>query len=252
MMASETRFILITGASNGIGKDSTHALVSASPNNHVIMGVRNMDKGQAVLKELQARNPQGTLSLVHLDVTNDDTISAAVKTIDSDFGRIDVLVNNAGVHFGLPASRENLRATFETNVFGPMLLTQSCESLLRKSKDPRVINVSSILGSINRRTDPSWLYYQVPADQYQMSKAALNMLSACQNFHYKDFGCKVWSFCPGFVVTDLTGAEDRQNRINRGAESSETSARGILEIVEGKRDGEVNQFVERYGKVSPW
>lgn len=85
-----------------------------------------------------------------------------------------------------------------------------------------------------------------------MSKSALNMLSACHSASFKEFGAKVFAYCPGFVVTNLTGEEDRQNRIDMGAESSETSAQGILEILEGKRDSEAGGFVTRYGKSYSW
>ncbi|KAF2469717.1 NAD(P)-binding protein [Lindgomyces ingoldianus] len=251
-MASDKRIILITGANNGIGFDSSYALAAASPNNHIIMGVRTMSKGETAIKEIQTRKPQGTLSLVQLDISDDESITAAAQQLASEFGRIDVLVNNAGIVVKGPPSRDSLRATFETNVYGPMLLTQAIIPLVQKSKDPRIINVSSTMGSIGLRTDPTWAHYKQQFDVYRMSKSAMNMMSACQYFQHKDWGCKVWAYCPGFVVTDLTGREDRQRRIDNGAESSETSAQGILEIVEGKRDGEVNQFVERYGKVAPW
>ncbi|KAF2194681.1 NAD(P)-binding protein [Zopfia rhizophila CBS 207.26] len=251
-MASNKRVILITGANAGIGYDTSYALAAASPNNHIIMAARNVEKGEKALKEIQARKPQGSLSLIQLDVTSDDSIAAATKKLTSDFGVIDVLVNNAGIAMHGEPSREILRSTFETNVFGVMLLTQALLPLLKTSKDPRVINVSSGLGSITNRTDLNCDYYNLSADVYRMSKAALNMLSACQFFHCKDWGCKIWAYCPGYVVTDLTGADERQLRIDTGADSSETSAQGILEIVEGKRDGEVNMFIGRYGQRYPW
>ncbi|KAF2266530.1 short chain dehydrogenase [Lojkania enalia] len=250
-MASDKSIILITGASNGIGYDTSYHLAAASPNYHVIMSARTPSKGEAALKEIQARNPQGTLSFLQLDVSSDESIATAAKKIEEDFGRLDVLVNNAGIYLR-DATRDNLRSTFDTNVFGPLLLTHALEHLLKKSKDPRIINVSSGLGSITNRADPEHENYQVPFYPYRMSKAALNMMSTCQAFEFKEWGAKVWAYCPGYVVTDLTGKEDRENRIARGAESSETSAQGILEIIEGKRDGEVNKFVRRYGLQYPW
>ncbi len=78
------------------------------------------------------------------------------------------------------------------------------------------------------------------------------MATACMHASYSSWGAKVWAFCPGYVVTNLTGEADRQNRIDKGAESSETSAAGIVEIVEGKRDGEVGMFLQRRGGRWDW
>lgn len=252
-MAAEKTIILITGANSGIGFDTSYELAAASPDYHVIMTARTPSKGEQALKEIQARKPKGTLSFVQLDVTNDDSIAAAAKQIESEFGRVDVLVNNAGIiKFG-PLTRDLLHTHFDTNVYGPTLLTQALGPLLKKSKDLRIINVSSGLGSVGLRLNPDQEYYHNNlAEIYRMTKAALNMLTANQAYEYREVGGKVWSYCPGFVVTNLSGEEDRQRRKDMGAESSETSAVGIREIVEGKRDGETTKFVARYGKHWEW
>jgi NAD(P)-dependent dehydrogenase (short-subunit alcohol dehydrogenase family) len=83
-----------------------------------------------------------------------------------------------------------------------------------------------------------------------MSKAALNMLTAYQYYQLKPDGFKVWTYCPGFVVTDLGG--DREQRVENGVESSETSAKGLLEIVQGGRDAEVGGFIAKYGQKHDW
>lgn len=238
------------GANAGIGYDTAYALAAASSNNHVIMGARNQAKGEKALKELQAHKPQGTLSLVILDVSKDDSIEAAAEKIKADFGRLDVLVNNAGIVTPDPITRESLRTAFDTNVFGVMLLTNAVTPLLKASKSPKIINVSSELGSITLKLDPTNPYHKMPGEVYRLTKAALNMLTACQHVTLQELGGTAWAFCPGYVITDLTG--DRENRKNQGAESSETSAQGILEIVEGKRDGEAGKFVTKYGKQFPW
>jgi NAD(P)-dependent dehydrogenase (short-subunit alcohol dehydrogenase family) len=243
----------ITGASSGVGLDTAYVLAAASPNNHAIMGVRNISKGEKCIQELQQRKPQGTLSLLELDLTSDSSIDAAAKQIEEKFGRIDVLINNAGIAHKRPfPTRADLRAIFETNVFGPAILTHALTPLLKASAAPKIINVTSELGSIFDRSDPTAQSYQVPWNDYRMSKAALNMLTAIQYKEFQEFGCKVWAFCPGFVVTNLSGEEDRQWRVDSGGESSETSAEGILEIVEGKRDAEVGTFITKYGKSYQW
>lgn len=241
------------GASSGVGFDTSHILAGASPRNHVLMGVRNMKKGEIFLKDAQSRKLQGTVSLLELDVTSDESINAAAKKIETDFGRLDVLVNNAGIWIESEnPNRKELHEIFETNVFGPTVLSQTLTPLLKASKAPKIINVTSELGSIGYRSDPTARSYPVPGRSYRMSKAALNMLTACQYAELKEFGFKVWTFCPGYVITNLSGEGDRQHRKEVGAESSETSAQGILELVEGKRDSEVGKFVARYGQLYPW
>ncbi|KAF2011184.1 NAD(P)-binding protein [Aaosphaeria arxii CBS 175.79] len=253
-MVAPQRIILVTGANTGIGLETSYSLASASSENHVLLGARTAEKGEKAVKELQNRKILGTVSFLQVDVTSDDSIAAAANKIEADFGRLDVLVNNAGIALIQKPSRETLRATFETNVFGPMLLTQALAHLLQKSKDPRIINVTSELGSTTGRTDWTNPFSAVPGDEYRMSKSALNMLTTCQSWNFKDWEnpAKVWSFCPGFVITDLTGADQRQTRRDMGAEEPSTSAQGILELVEGERDAEANSFVGKYGKQIPW
>ncbi|KAL5313401.1 hypothetical protein ACEPPN_019134 [Leptodophora sp. 'Broadleaf-Isolate-01'] len=250
-MASK-RIILVTGANTGIGFDTTYALANANPNNHIILAARSAEKGSKALAEIEARKPAGSISLLELDITKDDSIAAAVAKITADFGVLDVLVNNAGVIPQTGDRRTAYVTTLHTNSISPFLLTEAMVPLLQKSKDPRIINVSSCLGSVSERPRPDFQFYGVTEEGYRMSKAALNMATVCMSVNYKSWGAKVWAFCPGYVVTDLTGEEDRQNRINQGAESSETSAAGIVEIAEGKRDGEPDVLLARYGKTWDW
>lgn len=226
------------------------------------MGARNPRKAEEKIKDItQTKEAKGTLSFVQLDVDNDSSILAAVEEIKQDFGRIDVLVNNAGIcpERGQQQwpTREHLRATFETNVYSPAILTEACIPLLKASSNPKVINVTSGLGSIStfdNDLDPSSILHafrdaRFPA--YRMSKSALNMLSAYQQHQLTEFGIKVWAYCPGWVVTDLT--DDREVREGiEACESSETSAEGILDIVDGKRDGEAGKFITKRGGGYSW
>ncbi|KAL1800101.1 hypothetical protein ACET3X_000443 [Alternaria dauci] len=251
---SEKEVALITGATNGIGLDTAIYIASASPNYHVIIGARNLSKGEAVLKELQAKpGIQGTLSVVQLDANDDASIEAAAEKVEQDFGRLDVLVNNAGVcpeREETWTNRQLMRTIFETNVFGATLITQAFLPLMKRSSNPRIINVTSSLGSISSISDHSGPYSGVKCPGYRMSKAALNMLTAYQYYQLKPDGFKVWTYCPGFVVTDLGG--DREQRMEHGIESSETSAKGLLEIVQGERDADVGGFITKYGQKHDW
>jgi NAD(P)-dependent dehydrogenase (short-subunit alcohol dehydrogenase family) len=196
---------------------------------------------------------QGTLSLIQLDANDDASIESAAKKIEQDFHKLDVLINNAGVcpetDGQWPANRQQMRTIFETNVFGPTLLTEALIPVMKHSSNPRIINVSSTLGSMSMISDHSSPYSQVKYPAYRMSKAALNMLTAYQYAQLKD-GFKVWTYCPGYVVTDLGG--DREERKAQGLESSETSAQGLLQIVQGERDADVGGFVGRRGEKYGW
>jgi NAD(P)-dependent dehydrogenase (short-subunit alcohol dehydrogenase family) len=258
MAPSSKRVMFVTGANTGIGFDTVHFLARANSNNHIILGARNEQKGLDALKKLQDLNLQGSLSFLKVDITSDDSIFAAAKQIEADFGKLDVLVNNAGVFLVDPPTRESMRKTFEANVFGHVIMTDAVAHLLAKSNDPRIINVSSGLGSVGARLDPNDPYFAHPGNAYRMSKAAINMATANQKYQYRDSKVKAWAYCPGFVATGIAfgdyaqGEESKKAREEAGAENSETSAQGILEIVEGKRDAEMDQFVQRYGKVWPW
>ncbi|PHH84634.1 hypothetical protein CDD83_1625 [Cordyceps sp. RAO-2017] len=251
---TDKKIILITGANSGIGYDSSYAVAAASASNHVIMGCRNLDKGAKALEELRARKPAGTLSLLELDVTRDASIAAAAERIEADFGVLDVLVNNAGICLqGAADRRTEMAQTLDANTIGPLVLAEALLPLLRRSRaGARIVNVSSALGSIGLRSDPDSDFRAYDIEPYRVSKAGLNMATACLQATCRPWGGRVWSFCPGYVVTNLTGEGDRQRRTESGADSSETSATGILEIIEGKRDHEAGLFLARWGKQHPW
>jgi NAD(P)-dependent dehydrogenase (short-subunit alcohol dehydrogenase family) len=218
------------------------------------MACRNMEKAETAISELKSRSPSGTLSLLQLDVTSDASIAAAAKQVETEFHRLDVLVSNAGVASTSPDLHTRLRETFEANTFGPFLLSEAMVPLLKKSANPRIIHVSSATGSISLRLnkEASPTAYNFDAKPYRMSKSALNMLVACQHVQMKDWGCKVFAYCPGYVLSNLGGEKERASKIANGAQSPEVSAKGILETVEGKRDEHVGKFLRSTGGVFPW
>ncbi|KAG0645447.1 Short-chain dehydrogenase reductase tropE [Hyphodiscus hymeniophilus] len=200
-MSANKSIVLITGGNSGIGFNTAQAL-SKSPNYHVIIGCRSAEKGQKALSDLQSSSPVSPLSMVQLDVTDTASITAAAAKIKEEFGRLDVLINNAGIISRSPNLLEQLRATFETNTFGPAVVTEAFRPLLEKSGNARLIYVSSGLGSIAWRADPGNMYYKLPAAPYRMSKAALDMLTVCHYAELKDKGVKVWAFDPGTYTTN--------------------------------------------------
>ncbi|KAK0701452.1 hypothetical protein B0T21DRAFT_455866 [Apiosordaria backusii] len=208
-MTTDKTIVLITGATSGIGLETTIALSKSSPSYHLLLGARNVEKGATALAKIQSEHGSALLSpidVIHLDVTSAPTIESTASYLDSHFGRLDVLIQNAGiiVHHPCP-TLENLRQTFETNVFGAKVLTEAMVPLLKKSTNPRVIYVSSEQGSITLRLDPEYKYKNTRGTEYKMSKAALNMLAACDRYEFREWGGKVTAFNPGWCVSNLTG-----------------------------------------------
>ncbi|KFH40443.1 3-keto-steroid reductase-like protein [Hapsidospora chrysogenum ATCC 11550] len=269
-MAVDKKIILITGANSGIGYRASFAIANASPSNHVVMTARSAAKGTAALAELQARNPAGTLSFLELDVTSDASIAAAAERVEADFGKLDVLINNAGVTESIRlADKERARLTrdeflrvFDTNVFGSYLLTQALEPLLRKASSsggggaggrrPIILNVSSGLGSVDMRTKHDHMWTQFLFDCYRMSKSALNMMTVGFQWHFREWA-NVFAFDPGFTMSNLTGPEDVETRRAMGADSGEMATAGILDILDGKRDKDIKLLVSNdENKVYAW
>lgn len=244
---------LVVGGNGGIGYLTAESLVASSPNYHVIICSRNKERGEKALLELHKESPKGSFSLIQLDVTDEKSIAAAAKLIEKEYGRLDVLINNAGIIPKTTPLIKNLREVFETNTFGPAIVTEAFTSLLEKSKNARLIYVTSDLGSITERSGPSSKYYKLPSTTYRMSKAALNMLVACHHVELGPKGIKVWAFNPGYVVTNLSGTGEKgaKERIANGAGDPKESAEGIVACVDGRRDNDAGKFVNKDG-FHPW
>ncbi|KAI0841405.1 putative short chain dehydrogenase/reductase [Hypoxylon sp. FL0890] len=257
-MASNKKVILITGANSGIGYETVVGLAQASPDYHILLGSRSLEKGEKALGDIKSSHTgalKSNISVIQLEVTNSKSIAAAKEKVESEFGRLDVLVNNAGIIVTDPCDTiTNLHRTFETNTFGPMIITEAFEPLLKKSKSPRIVYVSSEQGSISLRLDLNYKYVQVRGDTYRMSKAALNMLAACTKYNTAEWGCKVCAFNPGFCVTNLTGERGRAMRIKSGARPAKDAADALVDTILGKRDADIEKsgMVDLDGGVAPW
>jgi NAD(P)-dependent dehydrogenase (short-subunit alcohol dehydrogenase family) len=249
-MSTSTVNVLVTGGNNGIGLAACQ-LFANQPNYHCIMGSRSVEKGQKAVASIQSSNPAGAISLVQLDITSDASISAAVEEISSKFGHLDVLINNAGI-CPMEFSRAILRDCIETNAISPAVVTQAFAPFLLRSSNPRIIYVSSVLGSIQIRSNPETVAYNEEYKAYRISKAALNMLTVCDAWEYKG-KAKVFAFCPGYVITDLAGQREFKEKAGI-AKSPDGSARGLLNIAQGKRDEESGLFLyeEEPGNNYPW
>lgn len=250
--------ILITGGNNGIGL-ATCQVFAQQPNYHIFMGSRSLEKGQQAASSISPHKDT-TISVIQLDISSDTSITSAVNSVTSTLSSqglkaLDILVNNAGI---CPETftRTIVQECIDTNAISPALVTAAFAPLLLQAKTPRVIYVSSVLGSISTRTNASGQSYHADFKAYRMSKAALDMVVACDAWEYREHkNLKVFAFCPGYVITDLAG--HRKMKEEQGvAKSPMGSARGILAIAQGGRDGESGRFV--YGEgggdggVYPW
>ena len=250
-MPSSTIVVLITGANSGVGYAATKAIADASPNYHVIMACRNPEKGEKAMQEIKASGIEGELSLLQLDIIDQRSVAAATKHVQSQFGRLDVLVNNAGIGAQTGSLKDQLETTFRTNVVGPAMLTEAMEPLLLQSRKPYVLNISSGLGSLGRATDIEADDYHFPYTPYRASKAALNMITVEAWKKLGKQGVKVFAVSPGFVRSNLRGTTEEQISGGGFAGPAEVSGQTILSIVEGKRDADNGRFVHKDG-LYPW
>jgi NAD(P)-dependent dehydrogenase (short-subunit alcohol dehydrogenase family) len=203
---TEERLALVTGGNKGIGLEIARQLAKAGL--HVVIGARDDARAAEAVVEL-ARDGLEVKS-VRLDLDDLHSLSAAAGKLEAGSGRLDVLVNNAGVFDfadGAPgrASIEAVRRVMDVNFIGALAVTQAMLPLLRKAPKGRIVNLSSSLGSLTLNGDPSSTYYAQQFIGYNASKAALNMLTVQLHEELKGSGIMVNSVSPGFVKTDLTG-----------------------------------------------
>ena len=222
-MTTEQKIALITGANKGIGFETARQL--GGQGMVVLIGARDDARGQAAAATLRGEGIDA--HAVRLDVTEDTSVQEAAKWIDAEYGRLDVLVNNAGAptisrQRSTPSTTDldDMRAVYEINVFGVVRVTNAMLPLLRQAPAARIVNVSSEVGSISSQTDPASPLSQMPASaQYPSSKAAVNMITAMYAKELKDTPIKVNAANPGYCATDFNNNSGFRTAA-QGAESS--------------------------------
>jgi NAD(P)-dependent dehydrogenase (short-subunit alcohol dehydrogenase family) len=203
-----TTTALITGANKGIGYETARLLAARGMT--VLLGARSAELGGAAAAKLAAEG--GDVHFVQLDVTDEESIARAAARIEAEYGKLDVLVNNAGITGiregdGKPSTTglANLRNVYETNVFGVVAVTNAMLPLLRRAEAARIVNVSSEVGSIGSQMNPDGPMWGMASIPYASAKTALNMVTAQYAKELWDTPIKVNATNPGYCATDLNG-----------------------------------------------
>jgi NAD(P)-dependent dehydrogenase (short-subunit alcohol dehydrogenase family) len=244
---------LVTGANQGIGLQIAKDLITHGFT--VLVGSRNFERGQAAAKEV---GPDARA--LQLDVTDQASISAAAARIRQEFGRLDVLVNNAAISntskvpgmsiqeyakLNRPSSvsLDEVRAVWETNVFGLLAVTQAMLPLLREAPSARIVNVSSSVGSLTKSSDPAATWRPIFGPSYAASKTGVNAMTLAMAIELESTGIKVNAACPGYTKTNLNDYS--------GTRTVQEGAREPVRLALLGPDGPTGTFSNEDGPL-PW
>lgn len=219
---STKKLALVTGATRGIGLETARQLAQSGV--QVLLGGRDRAKTAAAAETLRKQGLDAQPLL--LDVGDNASVAAAAAEVEAKHGHLDILVNNAGImvdDISKTPSQQSLatwRKTFDTNVFGLIAMTQAFLPLLRKAPAGRIVNVSSLLGSITHHADPASPIYDYKAPvSYNVSKSTVNAWTVQLAHELRDTSIKVNAIHPGHVRTDM-GGETAPMEIVDGAKTS--------------------------------
>jgi NAD(P)-dependent dehydrogenase (short-subunit alcohol dehydrogenase family) len=253
-MQNDKPIALVTGANQGIGLQIAKDLVAHGFT--VLLGSRNPERGEAAAREVGP-----AAQALQLDVTDQASIAAAAARVRDEFGRLDVLVNNAAISNTRKqpgqsveeyakttrpsnVSFEEMRAVWDTKVFGVLAVYQAMLPLLRKAPAARIVNVSSGVGSLTTNSDPAFPYRAIFGPVYPASKTALNALTLAMAIELEPEGIKVNAVSPGFTKTNLNGYA--------GTETVEEGAREAVRVALLGADGPTGTFTHAKLGTIPW
>ncbi|WP_167478826.1 SDR family oxidoreductase [Nocardia arthritidis] len=251
-MDNRGKIAVVTGGNKGIGYQIVRQLAAAGLT--VYLGARDVERGSTAAEKLVADGLD--VRVLRLDVTDPSSVGVAAEQVAGDFGRLDVLVNNAGVvvEWGIPVSEitaEQLRTAFDTNVFGVVTVTNAFLPLLRRSAAARIVNMSSPLGSLTLLSDPDNPISTRGLLAYSSSKAALNAVTVLYANALRASGAKVNSANPGLAATDLNA----DSPFSRGVLTAEQAAAVPVRLALLDADGPTGAFLGADGPaetVIPW
>ncbi|WP_316777808.1 SDR family NAD(P)-dependent oxidoreductase [Pedobacter antarcticus] len=252
MQSEKNKIALVTGANTGVGFQIAKALIE---NNYIVfVGARDLDKR----KEAASQFGENAIA-IELDVTKQNTITAATKEIQQKFGRLDLLVNNAGIsHAGKPgrtveevvasnrasiASLDEMHTVWETNVFGVVAITQAFIPLLKNAKNAHIVNVSSGLGSLTLNSNPEFPFRFGYDVVYGASKTALNAITVAFAIELEPANIRVNAVSPGYTATALNNFQ--------GTDTVEEGAKEPIRIALDE-SSVTGQFTGPNQEVYPW
>ena len=224
-MSTEKKVALITGANKGLGLETARQLGKQGIT--VLVGARDAARGEKAVGELKAEGVDA--HYIHVDLENPSSFNDVYKSIEKDYGKLDILVNNAGINaesgggWGQNTVKNTkpseIRKTFDTNFFNLVELTQILLPLIEKAPAGRIVNLSSILGSLHLHATPGSPIYDSKGFAYDASKTALNQFTVHLAHALKGTNVKVNSAHPGWVKTDL-GTDAAPMEVVDGAKTS--------------------------------
>ncbi len=244
---------LVTGANQGIGFQIARELAESGFT--VLLGARNLERGDTAAAEIGAH-----AVALQLDVTDADSVAAAAGRVRTEFGRLDVLVQNAGIATAGPSSLtaqqlaeanrpsvislEDLRTIWDTNVFGVLSVYQAMVPILRQTPNARIINISSGMGSLTLNSDPNFPLRSIFDAGYAASKTALNGLTVAMAIELEADGIRVNAVSPGHTKTRLTGFS--------GEDTVEQGAAEAVRLAKLGGEGPTGTFTHATMGVLPW
>lgn len=247
------RIALVTGANQGVGKQVAKELVAAGVS--VYVGSRDLARGEAAAAEIG----EGATA-IQIDVTDLDSIAAAAARIDREHGRLDLLVSNAGIsntggRDGTPeenaarsmastAALDEVRAVWDVNVFGVLAVYQAMLPLVRKGVNPRIVNVSSGVGSLAGNAEPGSPYRAMFGPVYPASKAAENAMTLAMMVELESTNVKINLVSPGYTSTAL-------NNFN-GTDTIEEGSREVVRVALYGPNDPTNTYTQWENKTIPW
>jgi NAD(P)-dependent dehydrogenase (short-subunit alcohol dehydrogenase family) len=227
---------LVTGANKSIGFETARQLLQQGY--YIYLGSRNLENGLEAVGKLKAES-LNNLEAIQIDVSNDESVKAARVEIGKKTEVLDVLINNAGILGGMSQTTSTdiavFKQVFDTNLFGVVQVTQAFMDLLQKSAQPRIVNVTSGLGSLTLQNDPTWKYYNFKAAVYSSSKAALNMYTIVLAYELRDTPFKINVVDPGFTATDFNE--------HSGSGTVEDAAARLVKYATVNADGPTGKFL---------
>jgi NAD(P)-dependent dehydrogenase (short-subunit alcohol dehydrogenase family) len=240
----EKQTVLITGANKGIGLETARQLAKAGY--YIYLGCRDKERGEEAVSLLHSEGLTD-VELLLIDVVSEESVQQAYDELSNKINHLDVLINNAGIPGSFPQPAVNtsvdiFREVFEVNVFGVARVVRVFVPLMQNSPNPRIVNVTSDLGSLGLHSDPTWRHYEVKTAAYGPSKSALNNYTIALAYELKD-KFKVNAVNPGYTATDFNN--------NQGYKTVEEGAAPIVKYAMIDTDGPTSGYFSDYG-VTPW